>query len=207
MAASGASSATSVYLGKDDLARKEAARALAAAHQLTRELQLLVEARAHAASQEWARAADSLDTLVRFFPANLYYGTQLARMLINDGRPADAFEVIARLRALPAPISSDPELDVLEALAATKASDYPRCLRTAQAALAKGEAARSRSLIAEARSMVAESQYHLGNRKAALEGRLAAFELYESLGRRMFWYTGSPVFTSSACTTPLSVTT
>jgi tetratricopeptide (TPR) repeat protein len=169
-------------MGKDDLARKESARALSTAQNLSREAQLVLEARAHAAALEWGRAAETWETLFRFDPENLDYGIQLARCILRDGRPTEAFAVIARLRQLPEPASRWPAIDLLEAAVSSTVANFTRTRELAKIALQKGEAIGARSVIADASNSLCVAELRLGDAAAALRHQLRARQLYLELG-------------------------
>jgi serine/threonine protein kinase/tetratricopeptide (TPR) repeat protein len=127
-------------LGYDSRAVEEAGKALKLSGPLPREQRLAIEARFHAAGNAWRKASDIYRSLWAFYPDNFEYGLSLAESLSRAGRVPDATATIAALRRLPGRASSDPRIDLQEALNVRDASDRATLERAVKAAEVKARA-------------------------------------------------------------------
>jgi tetratricopeptide (TPR) repeat protein len=118
-----------------------------------------------------ARALPDKDAAIRLAkawfaqaPDDVERGLALATLQIKlVRRPADALLTLAELRKLPPPAGTDPQIDLLEALASNLAGDLQRGAAAAERAYAAGKALGARRTMAMARHYGADSARKLGN--------------------------------------------
>src|SRR5262249_29181657 len=122
--------------------------------------------------------------LFGFFPDNPEYGLALGEAWIRAGQPAQARDVLAQLRRLPAPVAGDPRLEQLAGDIADAQGNYIR-LRDATSAAAAAATRRGGSLLeAESLSTRAWAHVFLGNPKQGLADVTRAREIYAALGQQ-----------------------
>ena len=136
-------------LGDDARSLQEARQAFDLSRSLPRDERLAAEARFYAAGKQWPQAAEIYRSLWTFFPDDVEHGLQLALVLINGGRIAEALEVLAAVRQLPAG-RNDARIDLEEARAAARFGDMPKVTRAAEAAEAKARRSGERQALARA---------------------------------------------------------
>ena len=110
-------------LGEEPRSVEEAKKAFESSRSVSREVQLLVEARYRSAAKDWGRAAQIYRALVEFFPDNVDYGCAYASALDRSGQTNDALAALDRLRKLPPPDGDDPGIDTLDATIADHVGD------------------------------------------------------------------------------------
>ena len=125
-------------LGYEAQARNEAKRALQLAQNLPPETALAIQGQYQQSANDWQGAVLTYQKLFSLFPDNLTYGLQLAGIQ-NRINPADAVHTLAELRMLPAPVGSDPRIDLMEASVLT-GQDLPKDRAAAQRAIGKASA-------------------------------------------------------------------
>jgi tetratricopeptide (TPR) repeat protein/class 3 adenylate cyclase/TolB-like protein len=135
-------------LGYDGKSKAEANKAWRLSAGLLREDSLEVEARYRSVNHEYDKAIEVYRSLLNLFPDNIDVGLQLAANQTLAGKAQDAFSTVAALRNLPAPLGTDPRLDLQEAQAAAKISDYSRVESAAANAIRKAQSQGARSLAA-----------------------------------------------------------
>lgn len=148
-------------LGYDSRALEASRHAFEFSNKLPREDRLLVEGRFRQAAAQWSAAIRIFDTLFRFAPDNLEYGLSLAEVQRLGGKDADARATLVTLRRLPAPLSADPRIDLIEAEAAPDAAKTRDAAKRA-AAQARSQGARlflARALLIEAWALGELGQY------------------------------------------------
>jgi eukaryotic-like serine/threonine-protein kinase len=104
-------------LGYEQKRREEAKKALDLAGELPRSEHMLVEGEYYESVGNQEQAASVYHALYELFPDNIEYGLRFANAATMSGNASRALEVIHQLRALPAPASSDPRLDLAESRA------------------------------------------------------------------------------------------
>jgi tetratricopeptide (TPR) repeat protein/predicted Ser/Thr protein kinase len=171
-------------LGYDERANAEAKRAFELSATLSREERLAVEGRYRATTREWEKSIEIYRTLWNFFPDNLDYGLQLANVQISAGKGSEALTTIAAIRQLPAPMSTDPRVDLAEASAAGSLSDFRRQGVAAQAAAAKASGRGMRLLAARAQQTAGRAFFQVGEHEQALRSYEQAREIYAATGDR-----------------------
>jgi tetratricopeptide (TPR) repeat protein len=145
-------------LGYDARAAEQAQRAFELSKTLGREESLAIEGRLRAIRKEWKKAADVYAVLHGFVPDDLEYGIRLAEARATAGDQAGASEAIRDLRALEAPLSSDPRIDIAEADCARARGDRSAVARLAMAAVEKGKARGATLLVARAQLLLGWAQ-------------------------------------------------
>ena len=142
------------HLGYAVKARDEAERAHSLSSHLGSEERLLIEGSYYTTQQDRNKALESYRNLFAQFPDNLDYGLRLA----DNQRwvtPDDAMATLAALKRLPAPLSDDARIDILEARALVN-RDVGRAQGAARKAVQKGVAQGSRLLVARAYGVLCE---------------------------------------------------
>jgi eukaryotic-like serine/threonine-protein kinase len=171
-------------LGHDAEAREEAGKAVALAHGLPRQERLLVEARDREIRGEWDQAIELYRSVWELHSDSLDFGLRLAEAQLAAARAQDVLETVAMLRALPAPESGDPRIDLVEAQAAGMLTDFRRQLAAAERAIALGEARGARHLAARALLEKGGALVRLGNPQEAARCDRRAKQIFEEAGDR-----------------------
>jgi len=125
-------------LGYGTQERDEANRALQLAQNLPPEAALAIQGQYQQSVNDWQGAVLTYQKLFSLFPDNLTYGLQLAD-IENRINPADAVHTLAALRLLPAPVGSDPRIDLMDA-SVLIGQDLPKARAAAQRAIGKASA-------------------------------------------------------------------
>lgn len=160
---------TWTFMGWDAKARDEAKRALDLSAGLSRENQLLIEARYWATVPDWDKAINSLLSLWTLYPDNLDYGLELARAQVSAERGQQALESVDALRKLPHPLSDDPRIDLAQADAELAVSDFAAQRHSAEQALTKAEKLNAPQFEAEALWLQSVALHHLGDNQKAMQ--------------------------------------
>lgn len=171
-------------LGDDAKALDEAKAAVELSKNLSRELQLVVEARYAMAAKDWRRGAEVYRTLYGFFPDNVDYGRRYATALDNGNESAKALAVIDELHKLPPPLGDDPEVSVLESIAADHVGDQKHAIAAARAAVASAHARGQVLTEADAHLELGESLWGIYDHDQALVELELAKATYERLGEK-----------------------
>jgi tetratricopeptide (TPR) repeat protein len=173
-------------LGVENEAEAEARKALAQASSLGREDRLLIEGRFHETSRQRKKAIETYRVLFGFFPDDVGHGLRLVRAQTVAVDTKAAMETIASLRALPAPASNDPRIDLAEADVVDRQGDFARELTVAMEAIRKGKVRGARLLVAagllkQVRAHLLLGQYSLSAQLAA-EARTRYQEVGDPIG-------------------------
>jgi len=171
-------------LGYDTKASTEARRAFELSTGLPREERLSIQGRHLEAEKKWDDAVEAYRTLWGYFSDNVEYGLRLAAVQIRAGRPADALATVAALRALPAPSSEDPRIDLAEVDAQAAVSDYEAQRVLAARAAQKARARGTRLLLAKAMISLGQALFQLGKSAEAEAAVREARSLYHAVGDR-----------------------
>jgi eukaryotic-like serine/threonine-protein kinase len=169
-------------LGYDSIARDEAKKTLDLSSNLSREDRLSIEGRYRDLSRDRPATIDIYRTLHNFFPDNLEYGLLLARNQIRANRSSDAFETIAALRKLPAPIGTDARLGFAEASPSERLGDMQRSQKAAAAGIARAKELGSGLLMASGLTSESWAWSNLGEFDKAIDDETQARELYSVAG-------------------------
>src|SRR4029079_11197775 len=99
----------------DAKAREAAKKAVALGDSLPAEQRQLLAARLHELMRDWEAAIADYRSLFRDASDNLEYGLLLAEAQISGGQQREALATVDSLKALPAPLSADPRIDLAAA--------------------------------------------------------------------------------------------
>jgi eukaryotic-like serine/threonine-protein kinase len=148
------------HLGYGALARSEAKLAVDQSQNLPEEFALAIRGQYEEIVLNWAAASKTYAALFRLFPDNLDYGLRLttAQFHIN---PDDALRTLASLRGLPAPIGTDPRIDLISATVLI-GRDLRRARLAAQQAIAKATAQGSTLMMARGYGILCQEDASLG---------------------------------------------
>ena len=169
-------------LGYDRRAMESAQRAFDASRGLGREARLTVEGNLYSAQRDWPKAIEVYRTLSGFFADNVEYGLRLAETQTAGGKHQDALATLETVRrGMPQP---DPRLDIVESMAASALSDYPRELASIQRARQHADANGMRLLSARAYLLEGRGYYNQGKTADAEPALEKARELFAAGGDR-----------------------
>ncbi|HTO74657.1 MAG TPA: protein kinase [Thermoanaerobaculia bacterium] len=171
-------------LGYDGRAEEEARKAVEHAEGLSKEEQLMAQARLAEARKKWDEAAGLFQSLWKSYPDDAEYGLRLARAQLSGGHLKDSLATVALLRGLPPPQGDDPRIDLAEAAAAGSLSDFARQKAAAGRAATKAARVDGKRLLAQARQDEASALDSQGNYPAARAKYEEARDLYEQVGDR-----------------------
>lgn len=151
---------------------------------LPRQERLLLDARVHEARNEWSQASEIYRSLWTFYPDNLDYGLRLARGLTESGRGKEVGPILAELRRLPPPDGEDPRIDLAEAAALKRISDFPGALAAAERAAEKGKRFQESQIVAEALALKGDSLLSMSRPQDAGVAFDEARQRFERAGNR-----------------------
>ena len=171
-------------LGYDSKARDEARTAFELSSSLPRESRLVVEGRYREITHDWEKAREIYRMLWNYFPDNLEYGLRLASVLTNADQPKEALATVDELRKLPDPDGSDARIDLAQAQAAGRISDFHQQEQSAGRAAQKAQAQGAQQLMAQALASQGWALDRLGSAEPALTLIEQARDLFESAGDR-----------------------
>ncbi len=141
----------------------EARRAYQLSPPLSREQRLWIRAQYLESESRWVEAEEVYRALFTFYPDRIRYAVRLARMQIALGKRSEALDTLRRLRELPAPLSTDPRIDLCEAAAWQDMSDFQRSLTPLRRAAMNAHARGEEWLYARALMMEAGARASLNN--------------------------------------------
>jgi tetratricopeptide (TPR) repeat protein len=170
-------------LGYEQKRREEAKKALDLAGDLPRADRMLVEGEYYESIGDQAQAASVYHALYELFPDNVEYGLHFADAELRAGHAAQSIEVIHRLRALPAPSSDDPRIDLAEA-AAIK-TNSPASLALIRTAIHKASTQGKRTIYALARRDECVNLLYGEHPEQASPVCDDAYEIFVSSGNRL----------------------
>jgi DNA-binding winged helix-turn-helix (wHTH) protein/tetratricopeptide (TPR) repeat protein/TolB-like protein len=170
------------HLGYDFNAQAEAKKALDLSSNLSREDKLSIEGRLRELTHDRDGAAEIYRTLHNFFPDNLDYGLRFARAEYLANHANDALDTVAALRKLPAPMSSDPRIDLVESHAAERLGDMKRSQKAAAAGIARAKTLGSGLLLASSLTAESWAWSNLGELNKAIDDESQARDLYAAAG-------------------------
>ena len=173
-----------LQLGYDRKARDEADRAFQLAGSLSREDRLLAEGLDACDSDRWERAIEVYSSLWELHPTEPDFGIALADVQTQGGRPQDALETVARLRALAPPDCDSAAIDMQEVAARGHLGDLAGELHAGQVAETKAEASADRFTEAKALLEIGIAQAQLGRTPDGLDALGKAQAIYQSMGDR-----------------------
>lgn len=165
-------------------AKKAARRAFELSEGLSPEERWLVQARHHEAQADWVSAIEAYRELVRLGPDSVEYGTALASAQMSAGKPREALATIEALRSLPAPLSEDARIDLVNATATSLTADFEASRK--HAGLAVEKACHAGQWVLAASALISESfaVRNLGNPVQAVGLAAEAGQLFLKAGDR-----------------------
>jgi DNA-binding winged helix-turn-helix (wHTH) protein/tetratricopeptide (TPR) repeat protein/TolB-like protein len=170
------------HLGYDLKAQEEAKKALELSSNLSREDKLSIEGRFRELTHDRDGAAEVYRTLHNFFLDNLDYGLRFARAQYLANHANDALDTVAALRKLPAPMGSDPRIDLAEFHAAERLGDMKRSQKAAAAGIARAKTLGSGLLLASSLTAESWAWSNLGDLNKAIDDESQARDLYAAAG-------------------------
>ncbi|MGB7280761.1 MAG: tetratricopeptide repeat protein [Candidatus Acidiferrum sp.] len=169
-------------LGYDLNAQAEAKKALDLSSNLSREDKLSIEGRFRELTHDNGGAVEVYRTLHNFSPDNLDYGLRFARAQYLANHANDALDTVAALRKLPAPMGSDPRIDLAEFHAAERLGDMKRSQKAAAAGIARAQTLGSGLLLASSLTAESWAWSNLGDLNKAIDDESQARNLYAAAG-------------------------
>ena len=169
-------------LGYDINAQAEAKKALDLSSNLSREDKLSIEGRFRELTHDRDGAAEVYRSLHNSFPDNLDYGLRFARAEYLANHANDALDTVAALRRLPAPMGSDPRIDLVEFHAAERLGDMKRSQKAAAAGIARAKTLGSGLLLASSLTAESWAWSNLGELNKAIDDQSQARDLYAAAG-------------------------
>jgi serine/threonine-protein kinase len=171
-------------LGYDANSQQEAKRALDLSGKLSREENLLLQARYDEASKDWPKAIQTYTTLFNFFPDSLDYGIGLSHVQSSGGKGQDALKTLAALTRLSVYASDDPTVDLEIADAAASMGDDKLRRDAADRAASKADRLGARLLVASARTTECRALADLGENDRAKTACDEAQRIFADAGDR-----------------------
>ncbi len=170
------------HLGYDLNAQAEAKKALDLSSNLSREDKLSIEGRFRELTHDRDGAVEVYRTLHNFSPDNLDYGLRFARAQYLANHANNALDTVAALRKLPAPMGSDPRIDLVEFHAAERLGDMKRSQKAAAAGIARAKTLGSGLLLASSLTAESWARSNLGELDRAIDDESQARDLYAAAG-------------------------
>jgi eukaryotic-like serine/threonine-protein kinase len=171
-------------LGYDKKAQEEAAQAFQLSANLSREERLVVEGDYRISTHEYDKAIEVYRALFTLFPDNLDYGLRLADAQQRGSKPNEALATVMVLRKLPSQESSDPRVDLQEAISWIWISNSQRAQEPLKRALAEAKSRGSRLLAALVLRWQCRSSFKLGHVSDAVAACREARDTYAAAGDR-----------------------
>jgi len=171
-------------LGLDEKAAAEAELAFQLSEGFAREDRLAAEAVFRELGGDWQKATEIYQALFGFFPDDLDYGLSLAAAQTAADRADDALATVASLRKLPGPTAADPRIDLAEADAHSKLTDFSSMAAAASTAAEKAYAIGAQLLFAQARLAEGDALVRLGEFDEGRQRLAKAGEIYADAGDR-----------------------
>jgi eukaryotic-like serine/threonine-protein kinase len=171
-------------LGYANKAKESAQRAFDLSARLSGDERAWVEASYRMQTHEWDKAVALYQDLFQRYPDNVEYGLKLVAAQIAATRLKEVAPTLAALRALPAPTSNDPRIDLAESDAADSTGDYKRSQSAAGQAGTKARRSGARVLLAAALQDQGWAYMNLGMMPQAIGATRESIEIYGSLHHR-----------------------
>jgi eukaryotic-like serine/threonine-protein kinase len=171
-------------LKHDPEAAQEAQKAATLAENagLPQEYVVLAQARAAEMNKQWDAGVDDYKSLFRLFPQHLNYGLRLALVQIEGSKPTDGLATLDTLGKLPAPMGTDPRIEMAKARAYGTMGDYNSELRAAQASLQEAQRRNARMMQARAQLEMCWAHRNLGHVDEAFAACNEAQNLFSVFG-------------------------
>ena len=169
-------------LGYDARARTEAQKGLSLAASLPENVRLKIEGRNYELQHDWAGAIPAYRHLLSDYPDDLEAGLRLAESQAQFGQLDEASATISSLRGLPPYYREDPRIDLVDAILASRRSDYKAQQTLAEEAARKARASGARLLLARAKMMEGWSLDDQAQLDDALKAYREAQRIFEAAG-------------------------
>jgi serine/threonine protein kinase/Tfp pilus assembly protein PilF len=172
-------------LGYDAEALEESKKALDLSAGLSREARFAAEGRYQMAAHNWPKMVEIYQSLFNVFPDNPDYGIQLAVAQSNDGKPAESFATLDKVRATIPSVREDPRVDLVEANSADRTADFKRELAAANRAVERAKSRGERLTAARGLLLSGWALFNLGEIEKATAQSLEAKAAYEAVGDKV----------------------
>jgi DNA-binding winged helix-turn-helix (wHTH) protein/tetratricopeptide (TPR) repeat protein len=169
-------------LGYDEKAKSEGRSALDLSLNLSRQEHLLVAGQYSELTRDWESAVATYQELSNLFPDNIDYGLRLANAFTFAGKGSSALTTLERLRKLPPPEGSEPQIDLAQADAAESLGDFKQELEASERAIRNGQLLGERLLLARAWTKKSWALRRLGQPQASVDGLLEAKKVFAEAG-------------------------
>ena len=143
---------------------------------------MLAQARAAEMNKQWDVAIENYNSLSALFPQHLNYGLSLASVQIEGSKAADALATLDKLAKLPAPMGTDPRIEMTKAKAYGTMNDYISELRAAQTGLQEAQTRNARMMQARAQLELCWAHRNLGHVEEAYSACNEAQNLFSAFG-------------------------
>lgn len=163
---------------------RESKLAFDLAKSMDREQRLIAEAAYYDAARERARSVEAHRALAALFPDSIDHALGLALAEEAAARTDDAYATLAALRKH-ASVAEDPRIDLVEAQAAGRVSDFKRMQEAATRGAARAKARGERFAEALARDLEGQALSRIGSPEAAIAALEEARRISAELGDRI----------------------
>ncbi len=142
---------------------------------------VLAQGRADEMNKNWDAAIKDYGLLFPHYK-QLNYGLRLARAQTEGGHTKEALDTLNELASLPAPVGSDPRIELARAKVFAANSDFNSELTSAQAALREATQRNARLMQANAQLELCWAHQHLGHVDEAFAACNEAQNLFSAFG-------------------------
>jgi eukaryotic-like serine/threonine-protein kinase len=170
-------------LGYEQKRKDEAKKALDLSADLPPAARLLVEGDYYESLADHEKAASTYRALFEMFPDRVEYGLRLAGAQIAGGSTSQASSTLSQLRALPAPASDDPRIDLTDVRATPK--NDPARLVLIRSAMQKASAQGKKMIYAQARKEECLNLIYGEHPDQGLPACEDAFNIFMAAGNRL----------------------
>jgi DNA-binding winged helix-turn-helix (wHTH) protein/tetratricopeptide (TPR) repeat protein/TolB-like protein len=168
-------------LGYEQKRKEEAKKALDLSSNLPAAARLEVQGEYYESLADHEKAASTFGALFQMFPDSVEYGLLLASAQNAAGHSSQAAYTISQLRALPAPASDDPRID----LADVSAQNDPARLALIRSALRKASAQGKKMIYAQARKAECLNLIYGEHPEQGPPACQDAYNIYMAMGNRL----------------------
>jgi serine/threonine protein kinase/class 3 adenylate cyclase/Tfp pilus assembly protein PilF len=173
-----------VQLGFDSKAKEAALRARDLADKLPSEQRLLIEARVDSLSNNWTGAAAKYKGLCDAYGDEIDYCLALIDAQIHSGNLTEATDDAESLRQKMGTAGPDPRIDILEANAYAKSSDFASAITYSEKAITASRQSGARLLLASSLDVHGDVKVRTGDLEEALKNFKEAGSIYADVGDR-----------------------
>jgi serine/threonine protein kinase/class 3 adenylate cyclase/Tfp pilus assembly protein PilF len=173
-----------VQLGFDSKAKEAAMRAFDLAGNLPSEQRLLIQARVHSLSNDWTAAAADYKGLCDAYGDDVDNCLGLIDAQIHSGNLNEAISYADSLRQKLGNADPDPRIDIREAEAYAKSSDFARAITYSENAIKNSRQSGARLLLARGLDVHGDTKIRTGDLEEALKDFKEAGGIYAEVGDR-----------------------